>query len=110
MTIKALMDEARQNSLVAEWPEIEKGTELMLMVTELAEAMEGERKDLMDTHLPHRRMAEVELADLMIRAADYAAKWGYDLQGAIVEKLAYNRERLDHRPEHRAQQANAKQY
>lgn len=32
---------------------------LMLMVSELAECMEGERKGLMDTHLPHRPMPEV---------------------------------------------------
>ena len=30
-----------------------KGELLMLMVSEIAEAMEGERKGLMDSHLPH---------------------------------------------------------
>jgi hypothetical protein len=34
--------------------------------------MEGERKNLMDDHLPHRRSAEVELADALIRIFDYA--------------------------------------
>ena len=37
----------------------------MLIVSEIAEAMEGERKDLMDDKLPHRKMAEVELADAL---------------------------------------------
>lgn len=50
-----------------------KGELLMLVVSELAEAMEGERKDLMDDHLPHRKMAEVEMADAYIRLLDYAA-------------------------------------
>jgi hypothetical protein len=42
-----------------------KGELLMLMVSEIAEAMEGERKDLMDDKLPYRKMAEVELADAL---------------------------------------------
>lgn len=70
---------------------------LMLMVSEIAEAMEGERKSLMDTHLTHRPMPEVELADLVIRACDYAGRWGYDLGGAILEKLDYNLNRADHK-------------
>ena len=74
----------------------------MLMVSEIAEAMEGERKDLMDDKLPHRRMAEVELADAVIRIADYCGLCGYDLEGAILEKMAYNRIREDHKREVRA--------
>lgn len=49
------------------------GEVLMLVITELAEACEGARKDLMDDHLPHRKMEEVEMADAMIRLLDYAA-------------------------------------
>lgn len=45
-------------------------TALMLVVTEIAEATEGERKDLMDDHLKHRKMGEVELADALIRMLD----------------------------------------
>jgi NTP pyrophosphatase (non-canonical NTP hydrolase) len=58
-----------------------KGELLMLVVSEIAEAMEGERKDLMDDHLPHRKMAEVELADVLIRVFDFAGGFGYDLDG-----------------------------
>lgn len=78
-----------------------KGELLMLIVSEIAEAMEGERKDLMDEHLPHRRMAEVELADALIRIFDYAGGHGYDLEGAYNEKLAYNAKREDHKAENR---------
>lgn len=78
-----------------------KGELLMLMVSELAEAMEGERKSLPDDKLPHRKMSEVELADCLIRIFDYAGGFGYDIGGAFVEKMAFNRERADHRPEHR---------
>lgn len=79
-----------------------KGELLMLMVSEIAEAMEGERKGLMDDKLPHRFMAEVELADTLIRIFDYAAAFGYDLQGAFAEKMAYNATREDHTHEARA--------
>ena len=78
-----------------------KGELLMLIVSEVAEAMEGERKGLMDDHLPHRRMAEVELADVLIRLFDYAGAYGYDLDGAVAEKRAYNARRVDHKPEAR---------
>ena len=63
--------------------------------------MEGERKGLMDDKLPHRRMAEVELADALIRIFDYAGAFGYDLQGAFDEKMAFNAVREDHKHEAR---------
>lgn len=78
-----------------------KGELLMLIVSEVAEAMEGERKNLMDDHLPHRRMAEVELADVLIRVFDYAGEYGFDLDGAVAEKRAYNARRADHKAEAR---------
>jgi NTP pyrophosphatase (non-canonical NTP hydrolase) len=74
---------------------------LMLIVSELAEAMEGDRKGLMDDKLPHRQMREVELADALIRICDTAGGYGMDLAGAVVEKLAYNAQRADHKIEHR---------
>ena len=75
---------------------------LMLIVSEVAEAMEGHRKNLMDDKLPHRKMIEVELADALIRVADLAGALGLDLGGATEEKLAYNAQRADHKPEARA--------
>lgn len=76
-----------------------KGELLMLVVTEIAEAFEGERKNLMDDKLPHRRMAEVEVADAIIRLLDYAQAHGYDLDGTYREKMAYNATREDHKRE-----------
>lgn len=78
-----------------------KGELLALIHSEISEALEGERKNLMDDKLPHRRMAEVELADALIRILDYAAGFGYDLQGAFDEKMAYNAQRKDHTHEAR---------
>jgi len=86
-----------------------KGELLMLIVSEVAEAMEGERKDLMDDKLSHRKMAEVELVDALIRIFDYAGAFGYDLDGAYQEKMAYNAVRADHSAEQR-KLANGKKF
>lgn len=77
------------------------GELLMLAVTEIAEAMEGARKNLMDDHLPHRKMEEVELADAIYRIFDIAESKGYDIASALVEKAAYNLQRADHKLENR---------
>jgi len=77
------------------------GTKLMLQVSEISEAMEGHRKGKMDDKLPHRPMIEVELADAVIRIADLAGALGLDLGGAIIEKMDYNDNRVDHKIEHR---------
>lgn len=146
-----------------------RGELLMLVVTELAEATEGLRKNLMDDHLPYRKMIEVELSDALIRILDFAGGfgelihdsslffsfnevskenneaenllliaisvgdvysfdnvglnlryainnimkhaeiYGYDVLGAMEEKLAYNAKRIDHTYEAR-EAANGKKF
>jgi hypothetical protein len=71
-------------------------SKLALVHSEVSEAVEGVRKGLMDDHLKERPMAEVELADAIIRAFDLAGHEGWDLAGAIVQKLYYNSTRSDH--------------
>lgn len=74
---------------------------LALVHSEVSEATEGVRKDLMDDKLPHRKMAEVELADAFIRGMDLAEHEGWDIAGAIQEKLLFNAIRPDHKIENR---------
>lgn len=74
---------------------------LLLSVSELVEAMEGDRKGLMDDKLPHRSMLEVELADAIIRIADLAGAYELDVGGAIEEKMSFNVTREDHQVVHR---------
>lgn len=90
-----------QNPQTGEPIKRNKGELLALVHSEISECLEGERKDLMDDKLPHRKMAEVELADAVIRILDYAAGFGYDLQGAFDEKMVFNASREDHKHEAR---------
>lgn len=99
---KASLDGGWHTDLTTgELKERNKAEMICLIHSELSEAMEGERKDLKDDHLPHRPMAEVEMADAVIRIMDYCGRWGYDIGGAIVEKMEYNKNRADHKIENR---------
>lgn len=75
---------------------------LMLIVSEVAEAMEGLRKDLMDDHIPSKTMFEMELADVLIRVCDLAGSQDINLGEAVAMKLAYNASRADHQLANRA--------
>lgn len=90
-------------------PAVNVGEKLMLVVSEVAEAMEGARKNLMDDKVPTRTMLEVELADAVIRIFDLSGGLGLDVAGAIAEKLQYNGTRADHQIANRLQ-ANGKKF
>lgn len=85
------------------------GETLMLIVSEISEAMEADRKGLMDDKLMHRTGLEVELADAVIRIFDLAGAKGFDIGQAIIEKLLYNMTREDHKVENRTS-AGGKKY
>jgi len=53
-------------------------TAQMLVITELAEACEGLRKDCMDDKLPDEKMYDVEIADAIIRLLDMAGAYGWN--------------------------------
>jgi NTP pyrophosphatase (non-canonical NTP hydrolase) len=103
-----LNDKWWRDPFTGEKIERNKGELFMLMVTELCEAFEGERKDLMDSHLQQRKAVEVELADELIRLFDYAGKFKLDIDGAYWEKLAFNSTRSDHTFEARRQPGGKK--
>ena len=66
-----------------------KGELLALIHSEISECADGEFGDLMDDKLPHRKMAEVELADAIIRALDYAGGFGLNLEDAGLKSGVY---------------------
>ena len=74
---------------------------IALMHSELSEAMEAHRKDLMDDKLPNRPGIEVEFADAILRIFDLCGALRLDLAGALVEKMQFNKNREDHKRENR---------
>lgn len=96
------------DTATGDWKDRNIGEMFMLMVTELAEAFEGIRKDKKDDHIPSRPSEEVELADLMIRLFDYAGSKNLDLDGAIRDKMNFNRDRADHKLENRLKEGGKK--
>lgn len=94
--------------VTGEFKDRNAGELIALCHSELSEALEAIRKDLNDDKLLHRPGVEVELADCVIRICDMAGYLGLDLGGAIAEKLTYNENRADHKPENRAKQGGKK--
>jgi len=84
------------------------GEMLMLMVSELAEAMEGHRKDLQDDKLPEYKMFDVELVDTLIRIFDVAGAYEINLQEIYERKMAFNAVRKDHTTEARLAEGGKK--
>ena len=67
MNIKQLQQQIHQQNKEAGWWDNprKKGTLLCLIHSEISEAMEGERKNLMDNHLPHRKWLKLNLLMLL---------------------------------------------
>ena len=101
-----LANEARKGTRLGKAIVAEK---LCLIHSEVSEAMEASRKNLMDDKLTHRKGVEVELADAVIRILDLCGALELDLDGAITEKLIFNLTRPDHKVENRLK-ANGKAY
>jgi len=80
------------------------GDQLALIHSEISEAYEGHRKNLMDEHCPQYTSFEVELADALIRILDTAGGLNLRLSEAFVAKMEYNRQRADHKPENRVKE------
>jgi NTP pyrophosphatase (non-canonical NTP hydrolase) len=73
------------------------GLKLMLIVSEIGEALEAVRKNLgPDDHIPQFSAEEAEIADAVIRLMNYATDRDLRLAEALIEKNEYNRNRPDH--------------
>ena len=91
------------------FPFVRNVSELLILVhSEVSEALEGYRKDLRDTHLPQYDSLTVELADVVIRVFDIAGGLSLNLSEAVRDKLIYNKTRADHKKENRLKQNGKK--
>lgn len=98
MKINELVEQAHAMAKSKGWHE-RKYTPLeihMLVVSEVAEATEAVRKADPPIYLDDAGKPEgeaVELADAIIRIADYFGLMGWDLEGVIQKKMAFNANR-----------------
>jgi len=101
MTITELVERAHAMARDKGWydPPRDKrniGEMLMLVVTEVAEAMEDYRDGNMHEAIPQtvdpgKPTGFVsEIADIVIRIGDLCGYLGIDLEGAVQRKMAYN--------------------
>jgi NTP pyrophosphatase (non-canonical NTP hydrolase) len=67
-----------------------KLSKIALIVSELGEAVEGVRKFKLDEHCVEFTSEEIEMADAVIRIADYCGAFGLRLAQAILAKMEYN--------------------
>ena len=81
------------------WTHLPSGTDLR----ELIRNPENEMQKLLANALVSQKLALVhsELADAVIRIADLAGALKLDLGAAIAQKLKFNANRPDHKPENR---------
>jgi NTP pyrophosphatase (non-canonical NTP hydrolase) len=101
MTLNEMAAERFREYRAAGWQNDNLGELIALIHSELSEMLQAERTGERDKHLPHRMAAEVECADALTRLLIYAGFRGFDLDGVVAEKRAYNAEREDHKPENR---------
>lgn len=96
MTIGELQSEAHRIAVEHGWWETERsaGEALMLIVTELSEAMEAWRDGSPESgKIPGFSQVEEELADAVIRILDFAGGHDLNLEDALSAKMRYNESR-----------------
>lgn len=116
-----LADEIHQRNIDAGWwtdletgkpAERNMGEMLMLIVTEIAEAMEGVRKGIPDDKLPQYPMLNVELIDALVREFDVLGylqrKSGLTVGEVFLAKIEFNANRADHKIENRKKDGGKK--
>lgn len=68
----------------------QKSTKISLMHSELGEMLEAVRKPRQSEKIPQYTEEVEELADLIIRALDYAGHYNIDIAGAVAAKMEHN--------------------
>jgi len=71
------------------------GEVIALIHSELSEALQAlrEKEEPHSDHIPDFLLVEEEMADVIIRVLDFCAGFGYNVCGALIEKVRYNRTR-----------------
>ena len=65
--------------------------DVMLIVTELSEAVEADRRGTApDEHVPQFSNRDIEIADTFIRLFDLCGRYGINIGDAIAAKMSYN--------------------
>ena len=95
MTIQELITISTETEKSKQWPDRKPAEHLMLMVSELAEALEELRNDPNLTKVYYQENGKpegfsVELADCVIRIAAFCGSHNLDLEKALHEKLKFN--------------------
>ena len=73
------------------WDSANTGEKIALMHSELSEMLEADRKSIeVSEHIPEFSGVEEELADLIIRALDFAGYHQLRLGEAILAKMTFN--------------------
>ena len=93
---RAPSDITNDDSLVYILKQRNFGEMIALIHSEISEALEAARKDLMSDHIPEFTGVEEELADTLIRIFDLAGAAQLRLGEAFVAKMKYNANREDH--------------
>ena len=75
------------------WESDNFGEKIALIHSELSEALEASRKNLLSDHVPNMTGVEEELADTLIRLFDLCGHLQIDVEDVIRRKMQFNLDR-----------------
>lgn len=90
MKARKIIEDLGDTDLLYDYDQLFFAQRIALIHSELSEALEGNRKSLMDDHIQHRKMEDIEIVDALIRILDLAGFRKMDLNVLVAEKFMYN--------------------